>query len=66
MWLPRVHVVIILAPAVDSAPEMNEMRSGKMMMVMVMMAMMVILMILMMNFRVRGEDWGSRGGAGIN
>ena len=59
MWLPGVHVVIILAPTVDSEPEMNEMRSEKMMM-------MVILMMLMMNFRVGGEDWGSRGGAGIN
>jgi len=55
-------VVIILAPTVDSEPEMNEMRSGKMMM----MVNLMILMMLMMNFRVGGEDWGSRGGAGIN
>jgi hypothetical protein len=57
-----VHVVIILAPTVDSEPEMNEMRPGKMMM----MVNLTILMMLMMNFRVGGEDWGSRGGAGIN
>ena len=63
MWLPRVHVVIILAPTVDSKPEMNEIRSGKMMMMMVIL---MILMMLMMNFRVGGEDWGNRGGAVIN
>lgn len=48
MWRPRVHVVIILAPAVDSEPETNEMRPRKMMMVVVVV---VISMILMMNFR---------------
>lgn len=44
---------------------MNEIRSGKMMMMM-MMVILMILMMLMMNFRVGGEDWGNRGGAGIN